>query len=68
MKDWISKHIKEEEIAVIKNKTNNKVKEKQYKILNKYIDINILLKKRKLKDVEMFTFCVDGRGNVTHLL
>ena len=71
-RDWIKKHFKEEEIADIytlstRTKTNNKVKEMQDKILNKYLVTNTLLKKMKLKDTEMCTFCVDGREEMRHL-
>ena len=65
-RDWIKKPFKEEEIAdiytlSIRTKTNNKVKEMQYKTLNKYLATNTHLKKMKLKDTEVCTFCVDGR-------
>ena len=71
-RDWIIKHFKEEEIADVytlstRTKTNNKVKEMQYIILNKYFATNTLLKKMKLKDTEMSTFCVDGRESMRHL-
>ena len=70
--DWIKKHFKEEEIAGIytlstRTKTNNKVKEMQYKIFNRYLATNTLLKKMKLKDTAMCTFCVDGREEMRHL-
>ena len=52
--DWIKKHFKEEEIAGIytlstRTKTNNKVKEMQYKIFNRYLATNTLLKKDEVE-------------------
>ena len=39
----------------------------QYKILSKYLATNTLLKKMKLKNTEMCSFCVDGREEMRHL-
>ena len=71
-RDRIKKHFKEDEIADIytlstRAKTNNKVKEIQYKILNKYLATNTLIKKMKVKDIKMCTFCVDGQEEMQHL-
>ena len=72
-RDWIKNHFKEEDIADIytlstRTKTNNKMEEMQYKILNKYLATNTFLKNMKLKDRNVHFLRRWTRRNATPLL
>ena len=69
---WISKYLPQDEIRNVytlaaRVKSKNKVREMQYKILNKYLATNVLLKKMNRKDFEICSFCAEEREDLRHL-
>ena len=66
---WISKYFPRDEIRNVytlaaRVKSKNKVREMQYKILNKYLATNVLLNRKYCK---ICSFCAEEREDLKHL-
>ena len=64
---WISKYLPQDEIRNVytiaaRVKSKNKVREMQYKTLNKYLGTNVLFKKMNRKDSKICRFLRRGNG------